>query len=163
MDNSTNDCTSFDRIVATDFPATIKQEPVLWPDDAHQSDCVPVELDDDWLFCSRVYNKLKQIPDGRNKETFKCHVDAELLDMVFGKSAAILPSSAPDSGVNLELKPDISGHTWLTRLIFFPCKKILDCWWMFSSWFFCHHSYGVEWCMPAGSFFVRLFIYLSAM
>jgi len=48
------------------------------------SKCAPVDDDDDWLFARRVYNKLRAIPDGREKELLKCRIDSELINMIYG-------------------------------------------------------------------------------
>lgn len=47
---------------------------------------VPMEFDDDWLFARRVYNKLKLIPDGRDKEMLKNKLDADLVLIAYADS-----------------------------------------------------------------------------
>ena len=42
--------------------------------------------DDDWLFCKRMYNKLRAIPDSQQKEWFKLNMDSELIKMTYGST-----------------------------------------------------------------------------
>jgi hypothetical protein len=42
--------------------------------------------DDDWWFCKRVYHKLRNMPDGHEKEYFKYNMDTELFRMTYGQN-----------------------------------------------------------------------------
>jgi hypothetical protein len=60
--------------------------------------------DDDWLFCKRLYIKLRKLPDELFKEQFKLRTDSEIVRMVYGKA-----ESCESLGVGTEGRdPDLS-------------------------------------------------------
>jgi len=54
------------------------------------------KLDDDWLFAQRIYIKLNSMPPGREKETFKLRMEAELISLTYGSTESA-PSTHPAS------------------------------------------------------------------
>jgi hypothetical protein len=88
---------------------------------AHEPD------DDDWLFCKRLYIKLRKLPDGPFKEFFKVNTESEAVRMVYGQSAmrqqvqpTATQSTAGDyaamlnSNEGLDMHYDGMGHHYTT-------------------------------------------------
>ena len=50
--------------------------------------------DDDWLFCKRLYIKLRNLPDSQQKEMFKLNSESELIRMTYGGAC----NAQPDAG-----------------------------------------------------------------
>lgn len=47
--------------------------------------------DDDWLFCKRLYLKLKSLPDSHQKEMFKLNCESQLIRMTYGDYSNMHP------------------------------------------------------------------------
>jgi len=50
--------------------------------------------DDDWLFCKRMYYKIRTIPEGHQKEYFKHNLEAEVLRMTYSAVTASYEAAA---------------------------------------------------------------------
>lgn len=42
--------------------------------------------DDDWLFCKRLYKKLKNVQEGSMKDYLKHNIDSDVLRMIYNQS-----------------------------------------------------------------------------
>jgi len=63
--------------------------------------------DDDWLFCRRLYRKLRDLPDGPAKEYYKLTAESEILKLTFGT-----PNQCPP-------QPILSHHPEASRMPIF--------------------------------------------
>jgi hypothetical protein len=58
---------------------------------------------DDWLFCKRLYNKLRNLPEGAPKEYYKLTAETEILKLTFGGPAfQCAPQPTPPMARNFQ-------------------------------------------------------------
>lgn len=53
------------------------------------------ESDPDWYFLKSLHFKLKEVPEGREKELFKVKMQTELMTLLYGGVTSCLPQEAP--------------------------------------------------------------------
>lgn len=70
-----------------------------------ESTCNSEPQNDDWYFAMRMYHKLRAIPDSRDKEMFKVHVDTELINMSYGSQSVHAQDPVPMQPTYHNLRP----------------------------------------------------------